>query len=226
MYGMAQKTAVLTKTSQAGQLYAMLEGQETERDRIGRELHDSVGALLTTTRFYFHQLKQAGSTNGIDLYDKIDGLLSQTIDSVRRVSANLRPVILENLGLTDAMIDYIQEVTRASGLNINFEVGHNCSLSPNTELNIYRVVQEMLNNALRHSGATQVSIEMDSLNDDFFLRYLDNCFGLPETNMPKKGIGLKNMESREAAINGELIFKNAPCGGLIITIEIKKNEND
>jgi len=201
-------------------LQATIESQEVERDRIGRELHDGVGVMLSTTLMYLDHWKEEDEEGKARASKRVDELLHETIDSVRRVSANLRPVVLETLGLAEAIGDLTTTVANASGLNISFRSVYDHRLSQPHELNIYRVVQELLTNALRHAEATKITLEMTASADRFFLKYEDNGKGISKDQLGQKGLGLKNIESRVNALNGKLKLSNPSEGGLLITIDI------
>lgn len=207
-------------------LKATIESQEVERDRIGRELHDGVGVMLSTTRMYLDHWKEEDVAGKEKVSQKVDDLLSATIESVRRVSADLRPVVLETLGLAEAIEDLVGTVMQAGKLEISFSADYDHSLSQKDELNIYRVVQELLTNAIRHSEASEIKLQMTSQSNHFHLAYEDNGRGLPVNQTAKKGLGLKNMESRVNALNGSLNISSPSEGGLLITIEINNYEND
>lgn len=207
-------------------LQATIESQEVERDRIGRELHDGVGVMLSTTRMYLELWKEEDEAGKAQASNRVDALLGETIESVRRVSADLRPVVLENLGLAEAIGALIHTVKQASGLAIHFEAHYEHPLAQKDELNIYRVVQELLTNALRHSEATEVRLSMGAHMHRFYLSYRDNGKGFPKDREVYQGLGLKNIESRINALNGQISLENAPEGGVSINIEIDKNEND
>ncbi len=202
-------------------LQATIESQEVERDRIGRELHDGVGVMLSTTRLYLQHWNEEDDAGKETIGKKVDQLLEDTIDSVRRVSADLRPVILENLGLAEAVADLTNNIEQTGVLKIQFDASYELRLPQKDELNIYRVIQELLTNTLRHAEATEVRLLVDSQPGHFGLSYRDNGKGLP-SDTARKGLGLKNMENRINALNGQLTIASPPEGGILITIEIEK----
>jgi len=203
-------------------LQATLESQEKERDRIGRELHDGVGVLLTTARMYLQHWSEESTGEQGEVGKKIDAMLGETIESVRGVSSNLRPVVLENLGLAEAVSDLIRKVEDASSVNIQFDCSYKHPLSQKDELSIYRVVQELLTNGLRHSGASKIDLHINSLLHLFSLTYQDNGKGISKEVTEIKGLGLKNMESRINALKGKWMLKSPPEGGVLINIQIER----
>ena len=206
-------------------LQATIESQEVERVRIGRELHDGVGVMLSTARMYLDHWKEEDEAGKAKAGQRVDELLGDTIESVRRVSADLRPVVLENLGLAEALGDLTQTVMQASGLKVNYAATYTHPLSQKDELNIYRVAQELLTNALRHSEATTLSLQMTAQSHRFVLTYQDNGKGMPVDRKGQKGLGLINIESRVNALGGVITISSTPEKGVLITIEIKNYEH-
>ncbi|MCE7993458.1 MAG: sensor histidine kinase [Roseivirga sp.] len=203
-------------------LQATIESQEVERDRIGRELHDGVGVMLSTTRLYVRYWQEEDEEGKVIASQKIDQLLGDTVESVRRVSADLRPVVLETLGLAEAIADLAHKLEETGELKVNVNTAYDYRLAQQDELNIYRVVQELLTNTIRHAKATEAALEMSSLPHRFFLSYQDNGRGLPENGDTPKGLGLKNMESRINALNGHFTIESPSRGGIQVTIDINK----
>lgn len=203
-------------------LRATIESQEVERDRIGRELHDGVGVMLSTTRLYLQHWKEEDEVGKETVGQKVDELLAGTIESVRRVSADLRPVVLETLGLAEAIAELALTIEQTGELKIEFKATYGYRLAQKDELNIYRVVQELLTNTLRHANASEIQIAMNSQHHHFSLNYEDNGKGIPSKAKTHKGLGLKNMESRISALNGQFTIESPPRGGVLITIEIDR----
>jgi signal transduction histidine kinase len=211
------------ETHQLELLQATLDSQEKERDRIGRELHDGVGVLLSTARMYLQHWEEEGKTGKKTVGKRIDEMLIETIESVRRVSSDLRPVVLETLGLAEAISDLTRAIDNSSSIDIEFKDSYAYRLAQKDELHIYRVVQELLTNGLRHSEATKIHLEMSSHLHLFSLSYQDNGKGMSKNLIEKKGLGLKNMESRINALKGKWAIKNSPDGGVLINIQIENN---
>lgn len=202
-------------------LRATIQSQEVERDRISRELHDGVGVMLSTSRMYLEHWNSEDDDGKVRAAKKVDELLSQTIESVRRVSADLRPVVLETLGLAEAITDLADTIINAGKLEIDLDLSYAYPIQQKDELNIYRVVQELLTNTLRHAQASAVVLEVDVTPERFLLIYRDNGKGLP-SGKTRKGLGLKNMENRINALNGQFTIESPPEGGILVNIEIEK----
>ena len=136
-----------------------IESQEKERTRIGKELHDDVGALLTTTKLYLSQVSPELSAEELTTTtDKMRSLFDNMIQAVRNISQDLRPVILEKLGLTEAIENLVQTINDVGTLNANFVDYTTISIAKSDELNVYRIIQELINNTLKHAMASNISI--------------------------------------------------------------------
>lgn len=205
-------------------LKASLKTQELERVRIARDLHDEVGAMLSSTKLYFNQLElEEDRGQYLNLIDKVNHLFDETIHSVRRISQDLRPVILDNLGLVEAIRFFSDQVNEVAEFSVHLTTDYsNGLLNKGEELSVYRIVQELLNNALKHSKATEVKLTLTSSASKTILEYIDNGIGMPSGAVLQKSnsLGLKNMESRISILNGRLEIIEPKNGGTKIRIEI------
>ncbi|OEJ99922.1 sensor histidine kinase [Roseivirga misakiensis] len=193
-------------------LRSNLLSQEKERNRIGQDLHDEIGALLTTSKLYFRHLAQDSSKKTFDdLKLRVFDLLESTIASVRRVSHDLRPVVLENLGL-EAAVASIRDQLNISGLiKVNFDCDLKGEVSREYQLNWYRIIQELVNNTIKHANADSIELELFGDGDKLSLKYADNGVGMKESDQ-RNGLGFSNIESRLSLMNGELVFNETNSG--------------
>lgn len=182
--------------------------QEKERNRIAKELHDDVGALLTTTKLYFNQITlDLSKAEVISLTNKSLSFLDTMIESVRNISRDLRPVILEKMGLIEAVQSLVQSIHDTGAIKIAFNNQPINSLSKSSELNCYRIIQELLNNTLKHAEANKVIIKIKSDNENLVIEYEDDGKGCdPETINSDGGLGFKNIKSRLSIVSGALSF--------------------
>jgi len=193
-------------------LRANLQSQEKERNRIGKDLHDEVGAMLTTSKLYFRHLEQdAPKEKFTELKDKVFDLLEGTIASVRRVSHDLRPVVLETLGLEEAIANIRYQLNASGEVQMSFESDWKGVMNKEYQLNWYRIVQELVNNTLKHANANLVAIHMSGNGDQLKLTYTDNGIGMA-LGGHKLGLGLSNIESRLSLMNGKLVFNETEKG--------------
>ncbi|WP_109298809.1 sensor histidine kinase [Aquimarina sp. AU474] len=188
--------------------------QEEERSRIAKELHDDVGAMLTTSKLYFGQITPAlplDEFNEITL--KMNGFLNEMIRSVRHISQDLRPVVLEKLGLIEALQSLGQTINDSGKIKVFFKNNTTNSIRKSRELNIYRIIQELITNTLKHANASIIKIELKNENDALVILYQDNGKGLDKQEvLHKKGLGLKNIESRLSVLSGNINFLTTAKG--------------
>lgn len=198
----------LEKKYQYELLRSSIEVQEVERKRIAHDLHDEIGALLTTSRLYFNQLSPGHAEERLaQISSKMNFLFDEMIYNVRRISHDLRPIILENLGLIEA-IESLKEKLTESGMCVDFS--HNLPLTfrKDSELLLYRILQELIGNTLKHANAKNIYIDMHIQNDLFMLSYKDDGIGF-SANKAKFGLGIKSIESRLKLVDG--IMKIIDC---------------
>lgn len=195
-------------------LKASITSQEDERGRISRDLHDNIGAMLTTTKIYFQQVsKDLSSIELQELKGKMNQLLQSMIESTRSISQNLSPIVLTKLGLAEAIRSLFETVNDSGRMQCELKSDSTISLSPAHELNVYRIIQELIANSLKHSQSSKVLVEMINENGLLKITYEDNGggFNLAEITH-KKGIGLKNIESRLTVMNGEIVYDQSSEG--------------
>lgn len=197
--------------------------QEEERQRIASNLHDDIGSKLGVLHLTFHRLNRMppGSAEQSEMFGEIDHLIATTLNSVRRISHELLPPTLEDFGLVEALKELIEPIRKSSGLDIRFEntLAPEDFESPQTELNLFRIVQEMLNNTLKHAGANHILIEMGSANQKKYLLYRDDGRGFDKAVVQRRGLGLKNLESRARIIGAQTTFFSEPGKGFEARLE-------
>lgn len=196
-------------------LQATLEVQERERKRIASDLHDDIGSLLSALKLNVSFLEESEQD------DKQKRFLTLTreklesgIDQVRRISHDIYPPALQKLGLWQALNDLTGIIDKSNQVNVQYQNAAATS-RPNakTELAVYRVAQELLTNALRHSQATEIRLNVISKGAHFELHYEDNGIGLSQPNL-SSGLGFMNMKSRMEAIKGSIDFRSETNKGL------------
>jgi signal transduction histidine kinase len=217
MYTQQRRHEELKSAHQLDLLKGTLISQEAERGRIARDIHDDVGAMLSTTMLYFNQMDI--DIHNKDLGNKINALFEETIQSVRRISQDLRPVVLENLGLVEAIKNLVGRMNAVTDFEICFEFDYSRPQTKEYELCLYRIVQELLSNAIKHSKAKEVKLNLFSSHNVCSLNYMDNGIGLRFAEKPK-GLGLKNIESRVKIMGGDLSFSETSNQGMILQIRI------
>ncbi|WP_298547211.1 sensor histidine kinase [uncultured Aquimarina sp.] len=195
-------------------LKTAIQSQEEERTRIAKELHDDVGAMLTTTKLYIGQIEPELSPEELTgIADKIGGFFDDMIQSVRSISQDLRPVVLEKLGFLEAIDSLVQTIKDSGKIKISFVNNTTQPIAKTKELNIYRIIQELITNTLKHAEASDIKIEMKNQNDSLIIVYEDNGKGLDQKQLQyRKGLGLKNIESRLSVLSGTISFLEEKSG--------------
>ncbi|WP_298513682.1 histidine kinase [uncultured Kordia sp.] len=214
LFAQQQKHQKVAADYQRELLRIAIQSEEKERTRIGKELHDDVGALLTTTKLYLSQISpEMNAEKQKTTVEKMYSLLEAMIQGVRNISQDLRPVILERLGLIEAVKSLVTTVNDLNVVRVEFVDTTRNMVSKSHELNIYRIIQELLNNTLKHANATEVSIVFKNELSNLVIVYKDNGVGIiHEVLQEKKGIGLKNIESRLSILSGTFKFEDVKQG--------------
>ncbi len=202
---------------------ALQEVREQERSRISRELHDELGQKLTGLKLDLSWLGsrlKEGRVADPAKVDEMRHLLDETIASVRRLSTELRPLILDDQGLGEAVAWQAREVTKRSGLAIAVDMPaaalvHQDALATA----LFRITQESMTNAVRHAHATQLSIRLTADADALRLQVSDNGDGF-DVNVKSPGIGLVSMRERAVAMGGQFSIVSAPGQGVVIAVVV------
>jgi two-component system sensor histidine kinase UhpB len=195
-----------------------LAAQEAERLRISRELHDEVGQTLTAVALQVERATVVYPA-GSGALGEVVTTLHRSLADVRRIAQELRPEALDDLGLTDALIALCLRIERQGSIRVLRELDANAlALSSEVELVVYRVAQEALTNALRHSGGTQVRISLRHEHERVVLSVEDDGCGL--AMVPTHGDGLVGMRERALLIRADLQVGRSADGGLKVTLEL------
>lgn len=202
---------------------ALQSVREQERSRIARELHDQLGQQLTGIKLSLswlgNRLKD-GRTATPDAVDEIRYLLDAAITSVRRISTELRPRILDDLGFTEALSAQIFEFTKHSELNVALNLSAAQRVYGDAQATaLFRIVQEALTNVARHANATQVNIDLMTEHDNLVLRVHDNGQGMQEGVRPGR-IGVVSMRERAISIGAQFSISSSAGVGTTIEVEI------
>ena len=196
----------------------VLAAQEDERLRIARELHDEIGQTLTAVALRAEHAAGQGGPERRDLAELAE-VVQQSLQDVRRISRELRPEALDELGLVNALIALCARVSEQSGLRIHRQLeGGLPELSGEVELAIYRVAQEALTNAMRHSKATEATVSLSRENAELVLTVADDGEGLPEH--VSEGGGLSGMRERAMLIGASLTINSVPGTGVEVTLRL------
>ena len=219
-----QRMNELEKNQKLRTLEAILEGQEVERKRIARDLHDGLGGLLSTTKLHFNALEhKSDQLPDLPLFKKTEHLLDDACREVRRIAHNMMPDALSNLGLINAVEDLAENISAARAIKISVQnMGVTERPDETTEVMLYRVVQELINNALRHADAQRLIIQFSQADDQLTLVVEDDGRGF-DPQRTSDGMGLKSIQSRVQFLNGQLEVDAVIGEGstFIITVPIR-----
>jgi PAS domain S-box-containing protein len=200
---------------------ATIDTQERERSEIGKELHDNVNQVLTTTKLYL-ELARSDAALKDELIKKSEANIQYVINEIRQLSRSLMNPSLGDLGLIDSIQDLIENIKATRKLNVVLEAPASveAALPENLGLTIYRIIQEGLNNAVKHARATTVYLSLEKLEDGIRLIIKDDGIGFNKENI-KKGTGLKSIQNRVYLTHGTLQIDSAPGIGCTLTIHFK-----
>jgi PAS domain S-box-containing protein len=208
----------------------MIRAQEEERQRVARELHDGVSQNLALVAIDLEQLAQTPPTSQAELAGRIQALWSQTQEvtsDIHRLSHQLHPAKLEDLGLAAAVRSHCQELEKRGGLKITLEFHDIPRFVPlDVALCLYRVVQESLWNAVKHSGAACAKVELIANKETIQLRVSDLGMGFDlEAATAHAGLGLVSMQERLQAVGGEFKVISKPAQGTRVEVSIPLRES-
>jgi PAS domain S-box-containing protein len=202
----------------------LVRAQEEERARIARELHDDVSQRLTVLAMKLYELKNSSPNSDSSQIEKIDALAKLTSEistDVRRVSHRLHPAVLDLVGLVAAMSESCREFARLSNMDIEFvhrQVPR--TLPKDVTLCLYRVAQEAIRNAQKHSGSRQVQVELMGASDSVRLRVSDSGVGFDVQSVDRDRLGLVSMAERLRSLGGELTVHSQPGRGTSIEAHV------
>ncbi|MEQ9403926.1 MAG: tetratricopeptide repeat protein [Cyclobacteriaceae bacterium] len=196
-------------------LNAMLDGQEKERKRISRELHDRVGSLLTAAKYSFESTEKKSNES------KVLSLLDEALDEARNLSHSLASGVLAKFGLVAAVSDLKTSIECDRDIEVKFEhVGFDGRINNEIEIDLYRIIQELVSNSLKHSFAKRLEVSLDRRDNTLTLTYQDDGIGF-DTRMDFEGIGLRNIEARSIKYNGKLSVESQPSNGMKLSLKME-----
>jgi PAS domain S-box-containing protein len=205
----------------------VLEAREEEKTRIARELHDELGQLLTALKMDLAWLRERLPETGPELAARADGmsaLLDRTVSSSRRIAADLRPLMLDDLGLADAAQWLVDDFGKRSGVRLEMRVPEEAAfdaLAKGAATAVYRAIQESLTNIARHSGAKNAWVLLAQENGEVLVEIEDDGRGVTPGDLAKaSSLGLKGMRERVAYYGGSLEVARAPRGGTRLRVRM------
>ncbi|MFP7654396.1 sensor histidine kinase [Chryseobacterium proteolyticum] len=202
-------------------MQAVIRGEEDERKRIARDLHDGVGSMLSSLRTRFLKISSSSGPASKDEIENMNGILNNSITELRQISFNLIPETLLKLGLEHALND-LCHMLETDDIRIYFQANQIRSDIPeNIQIMIYRIIQELLNNALKHSSCTEILVDCSQNQSRFFITVEDNGKGFDTSQIKNfTGQGLKNLKSRVELFNGKIDIQSSANHPTTFNIEL------
>jgi two-component system NarL family sensor kinase len=213
-------------------LNASIKLQEEERQRLAADLHDDAGPLLATARLYLNEnLVNQDKATQLQSIFQARQIIDDTIQLIRNISHSLMPPTLKNFGLESAINDLFQKISGSGTINASSRFHeYKDRLKSDKELIVFRVVQELINNILKHSSASFIHLTQNVHGDKFYLRIHHDGRGLVQADFDKLnksniGLGLKNITSRLKVVQGQINFeKDVSQTYYKVTIELPKDD--
>ncbi|ACU05159.1 tetratricopeptide repeat-containing sensor histidine kinase [Pedobacter heparinus] len=206
---------------------AVLKGEEQERTRLAKDLHDGLGGMLSGIKFSLSNMKEnmVMTPDNVNAFERSMDMLDSSIKEMRRVAHNMMPEILLKYGLDTALMEFCTEIDRNGVLRVNYQsVGvHEADIPQTISVTIYRIVQELLNNAIKHAHAKNILVQLHQSNQGKLLAITveDDGNGF-DTDLLKKsdGMGWLNIKNRVEFLKGRIDLQSAPGKGTSVMIEI------
>jgi two-component system NarL family sensor kinase len=208
----------------------LIEAQEEERKRVSMELHDALGQALNAVKLQVRVIERELGPSQVEAKEYCDRLMSyldDTIENVRRLSLNLSPTILEDLGLSSALQWLVKDFESADGMKVTALIDEIDSYLPkNKWITLYRIVQESLNNVERHAEASNVTVAVERDGDTVSVRIEDDGKGFDvgkpadSEEIGRPGMGLRTIQERISSMGGDMIFESAHNQGTRVAFRV------
>ncbi len=210
------------KEERSKRLHAVIAGQEIERKRISRELHDGIGQMLLAIKVKLEGLNIINDIKELNKINDIKHVSVKSIDEIKRISDNLMPVILDELDIAMSLKSLCEEIQNTYNIRIDFvSYGVSEKLNSDIKTNIYRITQEALNNICKHSEASEANVQLLGNEEQLTLIINDNGIGFDSKNIDcLKSNGLYNMKDRTIILKGEIKFESKINVGTEISVKI------
>jgi two-component system, NarL family, sensor kinase len=219
------KISELEKDKQLLAIDAMLQGQEEERSRIAKDLHDGLGGMLSGTKLSFMNMKEnlIMDASNVSAFENSILQLDNTIAELRKVAHNLMPEALVKFGLKNAILDYCNALQLSSKTKIVYEqMGEDRALGNTTDLYIYRIIQELVNNSIKHASTNTILVQLTKTPQKVLITVEDDGKGFDKNILNQHaGIGMKSLQQRVDYLKGALEINSKPNEGTSIYIELK-----
>ncbi|WP_108805545.1 MULTISPECIES: sensor histidine kinase [unclassified Aquimarina] len=216
----------LQKQQEIVKLEALIKGEEKERNRLGQDLHDGINGDLSVIKYKITSIESSQlMEKEKQFHSEAIELLDNTVEQIRLISHNLAPSILQDFNLTQAIQQLCDKINSTYTVNINFQYfGHHLVLEQEKEISIYRIIQELVNNIIKHANATEAIVQINNHNNRLYITVEDNGKGF-DLDTKSYGIGLQNIKSRVSFLNADLEISSCDQGTSIhINLDLDKTK--
>lgn len=205
---------------QKEQLHAVIFTQEEERKRIAQDLHDDISSKLNIVSLNTHLLSAPNLTEAEtkEITDNIINLTAKALENSRKIAHNLLPPVFEKFGLNAGIEELCEEFESSKSVKVKYENEVDFDEKEiDRHLHVFRILQELMNNSLRHGKATEIYIAFKNINGIITCNYQDNGVGLDSENVEnQKGLGMKNIDSRISFLNGKIKMNSEKGNGVAV----------
>lgn len=209
--------------SEKEKLAAELLLLENERGRIAADLHDELGSLISAVKLNLECL-DARSVNDSLILEKTGKYIDTTMEKIREISNNLMPQVLQQKGLIIAVKEFTELVNHTGSLTITMDsTTGELSMEQGKEIHVYRIIQEIINNSIKHAGGSVIQVSLSLSKDNLCINYTDNGNGFDKNSISlgkQNGRGLRNIVRRVDLLKGTIYLDTAPGKGVHYSIEI------
>ena len=204
---------------------AAIQAEERERERIGNDLHDEIGSSLSAAKVLMIQLEDSTSTTEKEkeVVSLIKGILGNSLQDIRNISQNLHPAVLARFGLNKALYNLGRVCNDAFANGVTVHVELTAALPYSHELALYRIVQELINNALKHAQAARVTVRLLQEPHHLVLTVADDGCGFDYAHLRENsqvGLGLKSLAARVSLLDATLHLESVPGQGTSVRVEV------
>lgn len=211
---------------QKERIHAEITIQENERKRIATDLHDSLGPLLSSVKLNINSIDVDSSADK-EIIAKAGKHIDEIIKGLRQISNNLLPNTLDRKGLAEALKEFASQMNSKNAMAIEVQCIETPSLAKDKEIHVFRMIQEIVNNAIKHAGARQLKIGMGKEDKALLILTKDDGkgFDVIKAKANPAGLGLKSLESRIEILNGHMVIESEPGKGTVHFIKIPLDAN-
>ena len=204
-------------------ILALFDGQEMERRRISRELHDGLGQKLVGTKLHIENCNEDDPSCLLKTMQETKSSLHGIVDELRRISTDLMPAALDELGLETALNNLCSDVGRQLGIEVDFDASFTSSPGDNTAVYLFRIAQEGIHNIIKHAKAGSISMQVVENRESLIMIIEDDGIGFNPAHAIK-GNGLSNMKERAGLLGGTFSVESEPGKGTTIRVKIPKEK--